>query len=68
MRLTKREGEVLQGLAQGLCYKNIGRSLGIAPKTVQTHVASLYRRMNVINAAHAVAVAAKHGLIERKDS
>ncbi len=36
-RLTRRETEVLEGIANGLTNKEIGLKLGISERTVETH-------------------------------
>lgn len=46
-KLSKREGEVLALLAHGRSRKRIADELLIEPSTVSTHVARLYRRLNV---------------------
>jgi PAS domain S-box-containing protein len=48
--LTDRERDVADLLLMGLEYKGIARRLGISLATVQTHVASVYRKMGVHSA------------------
>ncbi len=43
--LTKREQEILQGLAQGLSNKLIARSLDITEATVKVHVKNLLKKL-----------------------
>lgn len=57
-RLTEREKEVLQKLMQGLGYKQIASDCGIARETLNTHVKSIYRKLNVHSRAE---VAARFG-------
>jgi len=64
--LTPREREILDLLSQGLTMRQIGRRLGISPRTVETHVAKLYRKLSVRTRVQAVARAASLGLIEFK--
>lgn len=45
--LTGRELEVLDSLAQGLTYKEVGERLHIALGTVQTHVERIYEKLHV---------------------
>ena len=52
--LTPREQEVLGLLAKGLHYVEIARQLGIAPRTVSTHIHHLYEKLHVHSAAGAV--------------
>jgi DNA-binding NarL/FixJ family response regulator len=62
--LTQREREILALLSEGLTMQQIGRRLGISPRTVETHVAKLYRKLSVRTRVQAVARAASLGLIE----
>jgi DNA-binding CsgD family transcriptional regulator len=50
-RLTAREREVLQLLAQGLATKQIARSLGVTERTVKFHVASIFAKLGATNRA-----------------
>lgn len=52
--LSPREQEVLALLAQGLRYADIAEQLGIAPRTVSTHIHHLYEKLHVHSAAGAV--------------
>ena len=45
--LTPREQEVLRHLARGYAYKEIARQLGISVKTVETHVSSVLRKLQL---------------------
>jgi two-component system, NarL family, response regulator DevR len=62
--LTDREREILALLSEGLTMRQIGRRLHISPRTVETHVAKLYRKLSVRTRVQAVARAASLGLIE----
>ncbi|HEX9299195.1 MAG TPA: response regulator transcription factor [Actinomycetota bacterium] len=62
--LTRREREILELLAEGLTMQQIGRRLDISPRTVETHVANLYRKLAVRSRVQAVSRAASLGLIE----
>ena len=62
--LTPRERQILELLADGLTMQQIGRRLGISARTVETHVAKLYRKLSVRTRVQAVARAASLGLIE----
>lgn len=57
--LSKREVEVLTMVAAGGTKHEIARQLGIAPRTVASHMSRIYRALGARNAAHAVALA--HG-------
>jgi DNA-binding NarL/FixJ family response regulator len=47
--LTPREREVLQLLARGYLYKEIALRLGISTKTVEAHVSSVLRKLQLSN-------------------
>lgn len=63
--LTKREKEVLAGVAQGERSKEIGVRLGITERTVRAYLTSIYTKLNVDSRASAVAVALASGLLPR---
>jgi DNA-binding NarL/FixJ family response regulator len=46
-QLTTREREVLRLIARGYTYKEIGRELFISPKTVESHVSSVLRKLQL---------------------
>jgi DNA-binding NarL/FixJ family response regulator len=46
-QLTPREQEVLRHLARGYAYKQIARRLDISIKTVETHVSSVLRKLQL---------------------
>lgn len=52
--LSTRENEVLQLLAQGLLYKEIGHRLGITEGTIKQHIHRIYEKMHVQNRTEAV--------------
>jgi DNA-binding NarL/FixJ family response regulator len=62
--LTPREREILELLAEGLTMQQIGRRLTISPRTVETHVAKLYRKLEVRSRVQAIAKAASLGLLD----
>ncbi len=47
--LTPREREVLQHVARGYTYKEIGARLFISVKTVETHVSAVLRKLQLAN-------------------
>ncbi|CAN5130075.1 response regulator transcription factor [soil metagenome] len=61
--ITRREREVLRGLAQGAGNRSIGRELGISPDTVQTHIRNLLAKLGVGSRLEAVVKALRLGLI-----
>lgn len=62
--LTPRERQILGLLSEGLTMQQMGRRLGISPRTVETHVSGIYRKLGVRTRVQAVARAASLGLIE----
>jgi DNA-binding NarL/FixJ family response regulator len=46
-QLTTREREVLRLIARGFAYKQVARRLGISIKTVETHVSSVLRKLQL---------------------
>ena len=60
--LTEREVEVVALLARGLQTKQIGRVLGITPKTADHHIQHLYAKIGVSTRAAAAVYAMAHGL------
>jgi RNA polymerase sigma factor (sigma-70 family) len=53
-RLTPRQQEILQLLAKGFYYKEIGAALGISHSTVRAHLHSVYRKLEVRSRSRAV--------------
>lgn len=62
-QLTRRESDVLAGLARGRTNRAIADELGIGAETVKDHVASLYRKLDVADRVSAVREAERIGLI-----
>ena len=54
VRLTARETDVLQLLARGCTYSQVGTELGVSRHTVASHVKSAYLKLDVHSAAGAV--------------
>jgi DNA-binding NarL/FixJ family response regulator len=48
-QLTPREREVLRHIARGYAYKEIARQLDISTKTVESHVSSVLRKLQLSN-------------------
>lgn len=61
--LTERERDVLRQLARGHSYADVATVLGIGTGTVQTHVKSIYAKLEVASKAEAAALAAKLGWV-----
>lgn len=62
-RLTPRETEVLTYLSKGFTIKEIASLMGIKWFTVNDHIKSIYRKLNVSSRAEAAVLATKHGLV-----
>lgn len=66
-RLSAREVEVLQLVADGFSNKEIAQHLFLGLATVKTHLNEVYRKLEVSDRAHAVAVALRSGIIDRRE-
>ncbi|MGE5290180.1 MAG: response regulator [Micromonosporaceae bacterium] len=62
--LTGRELQVLTLLAQGRSNREIARKLGVAEKTVKTHVSSVLAKLGVADRTQAAVYAVRRGLAE----
>ena len=54
LNLTPRETEILELLAKGRLYKEIGSDCGICLDTVRTHLRNIYRKLHVRTRTEAV--------------
>ena len=54
IRLTMRETDVLQLLAAGHTYTQVGTRLGVSANTVASHVKNIYRKLEVHSGRAAV--------------
>ena len=63
-RLTPRQREVLQLIAEGNTTKAIATRLGLSVKTVETHRAQLMERLEARDVAALVRLAIRFGLVE----
>jgi DNA-binding NarL/FixJ family response regulator len=62
-KLTTRELEVLNLIAEGLTTFQMGKRLGLSARTVESHIARTYRKLNVRTRTEAVAKARRLGLL-----
>ena len=62
--ITPRELEILEYLSVGLTVKQVAKRLGLSPRTVEAHIAKLYRKLAVRNRVQAISRAVGLGLIE----
>ena len=60
--MSRRELDILRGIARGDGNKEIARSLGIAEATVKIHVQHILRKLDVSSRVHAAVIATRHGL------
>ena len=54
--LTRRESEVLKEITDGSSNKEVGRKLGISPRTVEVHRARIMEKLGARNAADLVRI------------
>ncbi|WP_044561165.1 response regulator transcription factor [Azospirillum sp. B4] len=62
--LSKREIDILWGIAKGMTYSAIAESLGISSHTVASHIKSIYRKLEVNSGREAVYEALARKLIQ----
>jgi two-component system nitrate/nitrite response regulator NarL len=60
---TPRESEVLTYLSKGFTIKEIAALMGIKWFTVNDHIKSIYKKLNVSSRAEAAVLASKQGLV-----
>ena len=66
--LTSREQEILKLIIAGVSTKQVAFELNLSTRTVDTHRASIMKKLNVKNTAMMVSVALKQGIVKtRKD-
>jgi DNA-binding NarL/FixJ family response regulator len=63
-RLTRREHEVLQALAEGLHDREIGERLHVSTETVRTHMVNLLHKLGVDSRLQALVFAVRHGVVQ----
>jgi two-component system response regulator NreC len=63
-RLSPREREIVQLLAEGKTNKEVGDVLGISVRTAETHRASVLRKLNLDSVASLVRYAIRNKIIE----
>ncbi len=68
VKLTEREVEVLQLAAEGKTNKEVGSLLTISDRTVQSHLARIFRKLDVNTRTEAVKVGISIGLISAESS
>jgi DNA-binding NarL/FixJ family response regulator len=63
-RLTSREREIVQLLAEGKSSKEVASSLGISIKTAETHRANIMRKLDLHSVSELVRYAVRNQIIE----
>ncbi|HSK77127.1 MAG TPA: response regulator transcription factor [Thermoanaerobaculia bacterium] len=61
--LTRREREILRGLAAGKTYQQAAQGLHISTDTVRFHIRKIYRKLQAHSQSEAVAIALRKGLL-----
>ena len=64
-KLTDREREVLQLLAEGRTMKEVANALNVTPRTVAFHKYAIMKRLDAKTGAELVQYAVRHGLVGR---
>jgi DNA-binding NarL/FixJ family response regulator len=62
-KLTARQREVLQLLAEGRSAKEIASILNVSPRTVEFHKYKMMEQLNINTSAELVQYAVKHGIV-----
>lgn len=62
-QLTERERQVLLGLTDGKSSKELGRELGLSPRTVEMHRANMMERLGVRRASEAIGIAVRADIV-----
>jgi DNA-binding NarL/FixJ family response regulator len=63
-KLTPREIEVLQALAEGLDSRQIAERLHISLRTERNHMTSILAKLGVHSQLQALVLALRHGVVE----
>jgi len=64
VRLTPREHEILQHLADGVSVAVLAKRLYISPSTAKTHMSKLYEKLGANNRTQAIMEAVRLGLVK----
>ncbi len=64
--LTERQLEVLELIAQGATYKEVGERLGLTERTIKYHISRMLDMLHLENKSQAILYAAKNGLINNE--
>ena len=61
--LSAREADVLRLVATGLTNAEVAEKLFLSSRTIDWHVGSIYRKLEIHSRAEATRFAAEHGLL-----
>lgn len=62
--LTEREMDVLKDIARGMSNKEIAADLGVAEKTVKTHVSAILRKLQLADRTQAALYAVREHIVD----
>lgn len=62
-KLSERELDVLQRIANGLSNRETGRALDVSEETIKTCMQRIFRKLGARDRAHAVAIGYQQGLL-----
>ncbi len=62
--LTRRERDVLQLIARGMCNKDIAATLFVSEKTVKNHLTNIFKKIQVEDRTQAALFAIKKGIVK----
>jgi DNA-binding NarL/FixJ family response regulator len=65
-KLSPRELEVLERVAQGWSNQEIGKALHVSTATIKTHLLHIFTKLNVADRTAAVTVALERGILRLK--
>jgi DNA-binding NarL/FixJ family response regulator len=66
-RLTRREREILQLVAEGNTNSQVARTLWVTEQTVKFHLANIFRKLDVTNRTQASRWAHAHGVLRPRE-
>jgi DNA-binding CsgD family transcriptional regulator len=61
--LTRREGQVLERLVDGLTNREIAARLVVEPDTIKDHVQSIIKKLGATDRTHAAVIAVRGGIV-----
>lgn len=64
--LTNREKDVMQWIMEGKTNWEISMILSIGEETVKDYISNIFKKLNAVNRAHAVAIACKENIMSHR--